>query len=185
MTDITRLISSQESQLLLIDLQGRLAPAIEGADQILARTAVLVEAAQVLDLPMLCSEQYPQGLGGTVASLAALLPEQAIASKTHFSLYREAGWPERLLRNKRKQIVVAGMETHVCVLQSVLDLLKAGYDVFVVRDACGSRQSENKEAGLLRMAAAGAQVVTSEMVVFEWLEDAKHPQFKTLIEKIK
>ena len=178
-------MSTKSSLLLLIDMQARLAPAIAESQALVVRAALLLESASLLRVPALCSEHCPQRIGHTLPSLRAGLPATAVGQKTAFSVLREPGWAERIAAANRQQIVVVGMEAHVCVLQSVLDLLRAGYEVFVVTDACGSRTLENKQVGFARMAAAGAGLVTSEMVLFEWLERADHPDFKMLIEKIK
>ena len=167
------------STLLLIDLQERLQPAIHEAEQVLAASLWLTRVARRLDIPVLCTEQYPRGLGPTVAALRDLLDAESIVDKLHFSALAEG----RLLAlpgGSREQFVVAGTEAHVCVLQTVLDLLAAGRKVFVVDEAVGSRRPTDKALALARMRAHGADIVSREMVVFEWLGQAGNDVFREL-----
>ena len=175
-------LAASASSLLLVDLQQRLMPAIAGGDAVVANAGRLAEAARLLEVPIVATEQNPAGLGGTVAALARL--PSAIAVKTHFDATREDGFDD-LLPAERPTIVVAGCEAHVCVLQTVLGLLEAGRRVFVVRDALGSRRAESKETALRRMERHGAEVVTTEMVVFEWLGSAEHPRFRDALALVK
>jgi len=168
----------EDSVLLIIDIQERLRPAIAAADHIVEQAEKLTQISQLLGVPIVVTEQYPQGLGATVASLQKHLQQAAVIEKIHFSAMREEHLPLTLESLKRKQIVVCGTETHVCVLQTVLDLLQAGYDVYVVTDIVGSRDPANKELALQRMAAEGAALVSYEMVVFEWLERAGTDTFR-------
>jgi nicotinamidase-related amidase len=173
------LIAPARAQLLLIDFQERLMPAIAEGAAVVANAQRLAEAAALLSVPALRTEQYPKGLGGTVAALAGF---GAAVEKTHFGSCAAPGFVDAL---KGDHLIVAGCETHVCVLQTVFGLLAAGRSVFVVADACGSRTAENKRVALERMARAGAEIVTTEMVVFEWLENASHPKFKDVSRLIK
>lgn len=179
------LIRHDESLLLVIDVQERLAPAIEGGGQVVQRAELLLRAAKRLGVPMLATEQYRKGLGLTLAVLCEQLPPERRIEKLAFSAWQEPAFAEALKGEGKRQILVAGMECHVCVLQTVLDLLDAGYEVFLIRDAVGSRKAIDREAGLARMERAGAVPVTAEMVVFEWLGRAGTPEFKDLIDLIK
>ena len=179
------LIDPRDSGLLVVDLQQRLAPAIHETAAVTRRCGILIEAALRLGLPLMISEQNPQGLGPTLPEIAALAPPDAIRAKMAFSCFGEPDLRALFESWQRRQILVCGTEAHVCVLQSVLDLRAAGYDVFVVADAVGSRVPENRERGLARMARAGAEVVTTEMVVFEWLRRADDPNFRELLGLIK
>ena len=181
------LMTAGRSVLLIIDIQEKLAPACVGAEALIARTAFLLKCAARLEVPVLISEQYPRGLGGTVAALKQVVPDDVrFFAKTSFSCVGEPKCLDLLQDNAyRDQIVVAGIETHVCVLQTVLDLLGHDKSVFVVADAVGSRTSGNTELGLARMARAGAQMVTSESVMFEWLRVAGTAEFKDLSALIK
>lgn len=169
------LLSADGAVLLLVDLQQRLMPAIHDSEAVIARSVRLAEAARLLDVPVRATEQYPAGLGATVAPLAAY-PEQVLA-KTTFSAVADPGFPA-LLPERASEIVVAGCEAHVCVLQTVLGLLAAGLRVVLVTDAIGSRDPADKAAGVARARQHGAEIVTSEMVLFEWLRDARHPSFR-------
>ena len=179
------LIRREQSLLLVVDIQEKLAPAILNADGVVANAAKLIQAAQKLSVPMLASEQYPKGLGRTVPALRNLLPPAAIFEKTHFSCFGEAGVAERLRQTQRQQIIVCGMEAHVCVLQTALELKAAGYTKMVVADAVSSRQQENHALGLARLRGAGVEIVTTEMVLFEWIGQAGTPEFRSLLALIK
>lgn len=169
------LLSRRHAVLLLVDFQQRLVPALHHGDTVVARAVRLAEAAQLLDVPIRATEQYPAGLGPTVAPLTAY-PQQVLA-KTAFSPTSDAGFPA-LLPPGTTEVVVAGCEAHVCVLQTVLGLLSGGLRAVVVTDAVGSRDPADAAAAAQRMARHGAEVVTSEMVLFEWLRDAAHPRFR-------
>jgi nicotinamidase-related amidase len=175
------LLDPAASMLLLIDLQARLMPAIAGGEEVLANAKRLRDAALMLSVPLLYTEQNPKGLGATVPDVAS--NAAPVVRKMTFDASRAADFPAP--PRDRPQVVVVGCEAHVCVLQSVLGLLAAGRDVFVVRDAVGARRSESKEAAIARMARHGAEIVTSEMVVFEWLGTADNPRFRELSALIK
>ncbi len=175
----TALVCAERSALLLIDLQARLLPHIHEGAGVIDNGIWLARVARRLSVPMVASEQYPKGLGTTVPALRELLHDDEIVEKTHFSCVAEG-----CLANHptwtRAQFVVAGAETHVCVLQSVLGLLSEGKDVFVVADAVGSRRIADRDLGIARMRDAGAQVVTREMVAFEWLARAGTDAFREI-----
>lgn len=170
------------SLLLVVDFQGRLMPAIADGDEATANARRLIAAARLLDVPIVYTEQNPKGLGGTVEVLAPRDGEATIAKMT-FDAWRS---PEvRAAVPPGRELVVSGCEAHVCVLQTVLGALAEGRGVKVVRDAIGSRKQVSRSAALERMSRAGAEIVTTEMVVFEWLGDAGHPAFKEAIALIK
>ncbi len=168
--------------LLLIDLQQRLMPSIAGGEAVVANAKRLAEAARLLDVPVLATEQNPAGLGGTVAALAPL--PSKVLSKNFFDATREATF-DGSLPAERPIVVVAGCETHVCVMQTVLGLLRHGRPVALVSDAVGSRREDNRDAALARAKAHGAELVTTEMVVFEWLETSDHPRFRDALRLVK
>jgi nicotinamidase-related amidase len=174
------LLDRQRSCLLLVDLQERLLPAMAEAARVVANSAVLARAAARLGVPVLLSEQYPKGLGRTVPELAALVPQGPAVEKSEFSCAAAPGYRERLAATGRDQLVVAGIEAHVCVLQTALQFREIGYPVFVVADAVSSRKPESVALALARMRDAGAVPVTTEMVLFEWLGRAGTPEFKEL-----
>ena len=179
------LLAADRSALLVIDIQERLAPATQDHETVIARTAALIAAARSLSVPVLASQQYPKGLGPVVPGLASLLTDEEIADKTHFSCMKEGEVAGRFRRLGRGQAVVTGMEAHVCVLQTVDDLLANRFEVFVVADAISSRAPTNHALALSRMAAAGARIVSTEMVIFEWLERADRPEFRPLSQLIR
>lgn len=170
------LIDPLKATLLVVDIQEKLIGAMSDPAGTRARARWLLAATAELQLPTVISEQYPQGLGSTLTELTAAAPAAQVVSKQHFSCVAAQCLPASLL--EREQVIVCGMETHVCVLQTVLGLLGLGKQVFVVEDACDSRTVANKAAALARMRAAGAQIVTREMVVFELMGSAAHPWFR-------
>jgi nicotinamidase-related amidase len=175
-------LSADTSFLLVIDFQARLMPAIDQGATVIDHARRLVKAAALVGVPVLFTEQNAKGLGPT---LAELVPETGsqIAHKMSFDAVRAPGFSELL--PFRSDVIVAGCEAHVCVLQTVLGLIDAGRRVFVVRDAIGSRRPENKETAVRRMERHGAEIVTAEMVVFEWLGTAEHPRFREVVALVK
>ncbi len=169
------LLSAERAVLLLIDFQQRLMPAIHDGDAVVARAVRLAEAASLLGVPALATEQYPAGLGPTVGPLAGY--PAAVLAKTSFSAVADPGFAA-LLPPGTREVVIGGCEAHVCVLQTALDLASARHRVILAADATGSRDPADKAAALDRARARGIEVVTSEMVLFEWLRDAKHPRFR-------
>ncbi|MEN3930417.1 hydrolase [Microvirga sp. W0021] len=181
-------LKAQNSHLLLIDFQERLMPVVQNVEQVIRNAAILVEAAHMLKIPVTVSEQYPKGLGLTIAPLRERIPAEDIIEKITFSAFREEKFHDVLETNNeadRHQLIITGAETHICVLQTALDALEAGYDVFMVSDAVSSRTQASIDAARERFIAAGGRWVTTEMVVFEWLEKAGTPEFKTLSALIK
>jgi nicotinamidase-related amidase len=173
------LMRADASMLLVVDLQARLVPAIHEGAGVVDRIVWLVRLAQALDVPVAATEQYPQGLGPTVPALAAHLPRGSIGEKVHFSC-AAAGCLAALPGAERPQVVIAGIEAHVCVLQTALGLAAAGREVFVVADGVGSREPANRALALERMARRGVGIVSREMVGFEWLERAGTERFRTI-----
>ncbi|MCB1548775.1 MAG: hydrolase [Hyphomicrobiaceae bacterium] len=180
----------QRSHLVIIDVQENLAPHVANAARVVAHCRRLITYARRLDIPVTLTEHYPKGLGVTVAPVREAAGPQAIRlAKIEFSCVLNAELRERFhsLRGNqgRDQLVVAGMEAHVCVGQTVLDLLDDGFRVSVVGDGVGSRSPEDRAIALARMAKSGADIVSQEMVAFEWLERAGTPEFRDLIPLIK
>ena len=154
-------------------------PAIADGETVLANCIWLARVAQRLDVPVVVSEQYPEGLGRTAGPLLAAVSEAQVVTKTHFSCVSDgclAGTPVEA----RRQVVVVGTEAHVCVLQTVLELCWQGKEVFVVADAVGSRKPADREAALERMRRHGVEIVTREMVAFEWLQRSATPLFREI-----
>ena len=172
----------ESSCLLLIDFQVRLMPAIAEATTAVDNATRLAAAARLLAIPVVGTEQNPDGLGPTIADLAGAA--HATLGKRHFDATRDANWPA-FFPADRSDIVVAGCEAHVCVLQTVMGLLAKGCAVRVARDAVGSRTFANRDAGLHRAERRGAELVTTEMVLFEWLGSCDHPEFRDVLRLIK
>jgi nicotinamidase-related amidase len=182
MTIESRMLEPGTSILAVIDVQERLMPAIAGGQEVIANAGRLVRAAQALDVPVVVTEQYPKGLGPTVAGLVE--PPATLIAKTTFD---SCGAPafQAALPTARPTVVLAGCEAHVCLLQTALGLVARGRRVAVVRDAAGSRAVANRDAAFARLAGAGVELVTTEMVVFEWLGSSNHPAFKRVQALIK
>jgi nicotinamidase-related amidase len=174
------LLDARTSQLVLVDYQARLMPAIHGGEEIVRNAVRLAELARALEIPIVATEQSPAKLGPSVPALRDACP--AVIPKTHFDGYcDELREPvQRSIASGRSQIVTAGCDTHVCLLQTAVGMLADELDVWVVIDACGSRSEHNRQAALRRLEDAGAKCVTTEMVGFEWVRHAGHSAFKTL-----
>lgn len=183
------LLDAERSQVIAIDIQERLLPAMAETRQLLERVDLLAAGARQMNVPVTISEQYPRGLGSTFGQVANAFGNRAETfEKVEFSVMRNAAIAEHVAdcRNAgRNQVVVLGIETHVCVAQSVLDLHHQGYAVAVVADASSSRRDTDKEMALARFRAHGIEVVTTEMVVFEWLERAGTDDFRAMAPLIK
>ena len=179
MNDARRFIlETGDAVLCLIDMQERLFRAMHDTDPLLKNTQILVNGARLLGVPILWSEQYPKGLGPTLDAIAADLPADGRAEKLDFSAWREPSFQAKLVATGRKAVVLPGIETHVCVMQTALDLLAEGYRVFVPADAVSSRTPENKEIGLALMKEAGAVITSVEACVFQMFAKAGGDAFK-------
>lgn len=174
------LLNKEDSIVLLVDVQEKLYPAVMNSEAIISRCQWVLKLAKTLGVPILASEQYPQGLGGIIAPLSAYFEPQDCISKTHFSCMQEPNYLKSLEQFNKKQLILIGMETHVCVLQSALEMLEKGFEVFVVVDAVSSRNEVDTKYGLKRMKQAGVNLITAEMIFFEWLRKAGTEEFKTL-----
>ncbi|MDD5728738.1 MAG: isochorismatase family protein [Victivallales bacterium] len=179
-------INTQNTLLLMIDMQEKLLKAMSDAAACIGNNELLLKTAAILDLDLLLTEQYPAGLGNTVDELKCLLPEAAaIIEKTSFSCCGESNFRTVLKSKSRKNIAVCGIEAHVCVQQTVLDLLNMGYNVIIPADALCSRSSRDYELALAAMRHAGAFVTSAEALVFMLLRDARHPNFREIAKLIK
>lgn len=179
------LLAAERSFLAIIDIQERLLPVMADPRQVLWGAAVLMRAATRLGVPMVVTEQYPKGLGPTQADLKPFIPEGDLFVKQHFASTGEAGFLERVGGFNRKQAVLAGIESHICVTQTALGLKAAGYEVFVVLDACSSRHQASIDTARQRLLQNGVDIVTVEMALFEWMGQAGTPEFKELSALIK
>ena len=176
------LLRADASVLLLIDFQERLVPAIDGGEAAVEQARRLALAARRLGVPVLATEQLPDRLGPVVPALAGVA-ERTIA-KAAFDACRDPRLTDAVMA-RPGTVLLTGCEAHVCVLQTAFGLLSIGREVAVVRDAVGSRRAESKEAALARLARAGADIVTAEMAMFEWLGDADRPEFREVLKLIK
>jgi nicotinamidase-related amidase len=167
-----------DTSLLVIDVQEKLVPLIPRAGELTRNVAFLIDAARLLGLPVLATEQYPKGLGPTVPELRDKLPERS--EKKSFSCAGVPAVVQALRGSARPKVVLAGMETHVCVQQTALDLLSLGFTVYVAADAVAGRFALDHDLALRRLEKAGAIITTAETCVFEWAGGSDHPQFKQL-----
>lgn len=177
------LCSADASILVVVDIQPRLAEAMaeEERIQMFDTTALLLQAAHILEIPVLVTEQYPKGLGQTCSQIAEQLPAGVSPlAKTGFSCFSALGFGQAFADSGRTQAVLVGQESHVCVLQTAFECRQRGFDVFVVEDGVCSRKSQHKVYALERMRQAGNIITSGESVLFEWLRDANHPNFKQL-----
>lgn len=177
-------LNREDSLILIIDIQERLVPAMYLGDRVVKNADILIQGARAMDLPVVATEQYPKGLGSTIEKLKENLDEENIFEKNSFTACIE-GVEARLEELKRKNIIVVGMESHVCVYQTVRDLLDKGYNVFVVRDGVASRSLENLDNGLSLMEGLGAVITNTETVVFDLLKMSGTPEFKLMSKLIK
>lgn len=174
-----KFVRAADSSLLVIDIQERLISAMPARESVIRATNILLEAAVRLGIPVTVTEQYPKGLGPTVAEIASRIPAGAARlEKTCFS-------GAAAVVTGRPQVVIAGMETHVCVLQTALELVAAGREVYVAADAVCSRAEANYRNALARMRDAGVIVTNTESVLFEWLRDAAHDRFRAISKLIR
>ena len=177
------LLEASKASLLLIDVQERLLPAMAAPDDVLKRCSILLASAKALDVPVTVSEQYPKGLGHTVPDLRDAIGNALVFEKLAFSCWKDAALKSHLIRHHdggRPLVIVAGIEAHVCVLQTAIDLAQAGFGVFAVADAMSSRSPAAVDLTLERMRHAGVETVNTEMAVFELAGRAGTAEFKAL-----
>ena len=182
------LMTLENSALVLIDVQEKLMPAMANQAKLTARIQLMIKGCGLLNIPIVVTEQYPKGLGATVPDIELLLSNANVvgrAEKTMFSVRAGAEAFSGLAGQGITNLVIVGIETHVCVAQSALDLLANGFEVYVCTDAVGSRNSNDHETALQRMENSGVIPTTVEAVLFEWCENANHESFKTISKSIK
>ena len=169
-----------DTVLVVIDVQGKLAQLMHDKDALFSNVRLMIQGASVLEVPILLTEQYPQGLGPTVPEISELLPDVEPITKTAFSCCGEQAFNEAFTNLGRGQALLVGIETHVCVWQTAHDLLESEYEVHVVADAISSRNAVNREIGLQRMRDAGAEITCVESALFELMRVAEGPKFKAV-----
>jgi nicotinamidase-related amidase len=171
--------------LLVIDVQGRLADLMSNKQSLFKHIVTMINAAKILKIPIYWFEQYPKGLGPTKSSIKELLVDSSYHEKLTFSACGAKDFLEQLNSNGRNQFIVTGIETHVCVYQTVIDLLAKGFSVKVNQQAVSSRIKNNKNLGLHTMEKAGADITSTEMILFELMKTAKHPNFRQISQLLK
>ena len=179
------MLNRDSAVLVVIDFQEKLLPKIPVADALIRAAVKLIRFTRELALPILWTEQYPKGLGATVDAIAGRLAGHSAMAKTSFGCFGDPGFRHALSSTGRAQLIVTGIETHVCVMQTVIEALEHRCEVFVPRDAVASRAKADHKAGLSRMKQAGAQLVTTEMAMLEILREAGIPEFKRVLPLIK
>jgi nicotinamidase-related amidase len=179
------MLEIENTILIVIDVQEKLLPVIYEKENLTANITKLIRGAQVLEMPLIITEQYPKGLWPTVPEIAELIPEIQPLPKTSFSCCRNEGFKTSLDASGRKQVLICGIETHVCVYQTAIELKEAGYEVYVVADAVSSRTPDNKEIGLNLMRQAGITVTGTETALFELLKIAEGEKFKAVSRIVK
>jgi nicotinamidase-related amidase len=179
------LVTRVNTILVVIDVQEKFVTHINDYGTVGKNIGILIKGAKRLGIPILVTEQYPKGLGRTAEDLAELIEKFNPIEKDMFSCFREPKFKDVLKKAVKSHIVITGIESHVCVLQTVLDLIKDGYSVVVVSDAVGSRSKENKDTALTLMREAGAVITSTESIIFQWLEKSGTPEFKEVQALVK
>ena len=174
------LLSRAESALVIIDVQDKLLNAIPRSRQLIWNIGRLIDGAKALGVPLLATEQYPQGLGPTNSDIAGRFEPADVYEKREFSCVGCVAVSAGLEKLEVRQVLLCGIETHVCVLQTALDLIAAGYEVFLAADACGSRHRHDKRVAARRMESSGVTIVTVESALFEWCETSLADEFKQI-----
>lgn len=172
------LLDASDSLIVFVDVQEKLAPVIHQRDQLIGRMRWLGEIANELSLSILVTEQYPKGLGISVDDLSGVIENSTVIEKTHFSAWQEPAFVDAVKASGKRQIILLGMEAHVCILQTAIDMKTDGFSVYVAEDAVGSRRESDKQAGLQRMRQYGIEVITTEMAAYEWLHRSGNDTFR-------
>jgi len=180
-----RMLTAENTCLIVIDIQEKLLPVMQDPEQVVKNTSVLIQAAKSLSIPILWCQQAPKALGPTVGELSSLLEDLEPINKSSFSCGGDEQFIEQIDALKPWTAILCGIETHVCVFQTAMDLIQKGLDVHVIADATSSRTKENKDSGINRMAKEGAVISSTEMLLFELLRNAKHEKFRELAKLIK
>jgi len=171
--------------LVVVDVQGKLAQLMTDKDALFKNVQILIQAAKILEIPILWCQQAPDALGPTVPEIAELLTGIEPIDKASFSCCGEEKFSAELNSLAREQVLLCGIETHVCIYQTAMDLMEGGLEVTIVADAVSSRTGQNRQIALARLAAEGTHVRSTEMILFELLKTAKHPQFKQIAKLVK
>lgn len=179
------MISIGDTALMVIDVQGKLAEIVHESEFVLKQIETLIKGAQILEVPIIWIEQYPEGLGPTTEKLRRHLKDERYVTKRTFSACLETEFMDEIAELNRKSFLVTGIESHVCVYQTVKGLLQKDYKVEIVVDAVSSRTEANRNLGIEKMQSLGASITSVEMALFELMQTSKHPKFKEVIALIK
>jgi nicotinamidase-related amidase len=183
--NVPKALASDNTVLVVIDFQERLFPVMHDKEKLLRNAVKLIKGASVLEIPIILTEQYSKGLGPTIPEIKELIPDIKPIEKVCFSCCAEETFSKAIESMKRKQVLIAGIEAHICVYQTAMALARAGYEVQVVGDCVASRDPENKLVALFKMGAAGISPTTTEMALFELLKVAKGDKFKQISSIVK
>ncbi|NJL58897.1 MAG: hydrolase [Desulfobacteraceae bacterium] len=179
------MLKSDNAVLMIIDVQGKLAQLMHDRDALFKSLQVMIQSFKILEIPMIWMEQIPENLGPTISEVAQLLPDMKPIPKFTFSCCGNEQFMEKFKAIDRKQVLICGIESHICVYQTAVDLLNMGCEVQVLCDCVSSRTPENRQLGIDRMKDAGAVLTGTEMALFEMLKQAKGPLFKQIVKIIK
>lgn len=179
------MLEIQQCCMTVVDVQGKLAQLMHGKEALFKNIQILIQAAKILDIPILWCQQCPDALGSTIPELTQLLDENEPINKSAFSCCGNKHFTDSLRTLARKQVLLCGIETHVCIYQTAVDLLGQDFHVEVIADAVSSRTFENKHIALNRLSAEGAKITCTETVLFELLKTAVHPDFRQIARLIK
>lgn len=177
-------LNREETVLFVVDIQEKLVPAMKEKDKVVKNNNILITAAKEMNFPIVATEQYPKGLGRTIPELLPLIGEENIFAKNSFTAYTQ-DVKEKLEFLGRKKILITGMETHICIFQTVRDLIKDGYQVYLAKDAICSRDEENYQNGLDLCKSLGSVITNTETAVYDLLKVSGTPEFKTILKLIK
>ena len=179
------MLNQDDCCLVVVDVQGKLAQLMHDKETLFKNICILIQSAKILNIPILWCQQVPAALGPTIPEIAELLTDNQPINKSSFSCCGCEEFNSKLEKLGRRQILLSGLETHVCVYQTSVNLLAKNYEVYVVADAVSSRTLDNKQTGLNRMAAAGVRITSTEMALFEILKSADHASFKQIAKLVK
>jgi nicotinamidase-related amidase len=179
------MLEIQNACLVVVDVQGKLAQLMFDKESLFRNVRILIQAAKILDIPILWCQQVPEALGPTVPEIAELLTDEEPIDKACFSCCGEERFTAELNALGREQVLLCGIEAHVCVYQTAMDLMEGGLDITIVADAVSSRTEQNRETALDRLSAEGANISSTEMILFELVKTARHPQFRDIARLVK
>lgn len=179
------MLDTEKCSLVVVDVQGKLAALMYDRDALFKNIQILIKAAKILDIPIVWSQQCPASLGPTIPQIAELLADNQPIDKASFSCCGDEQFISKLNSLNRRQVLLCGIETHICIYQTAVDLREKGYAVFVIADAVSSRTLDNKQIALSKMQDAGINIYSTEMALFELLKTADHPHFKQITKLVK